>query len=145
MITARSLSGVRRTRATAVPLRALGLVLFLFGLMYTHALSPDATVRHLTVSVTQGPPGTDQSCGHDHSYSQSHGHGHRHDHGPAHTVEECALGQPQQGPEVGMPCLSPLSWVSDAQACVMGQGPRSAVRASAVPIAQPADSAILRM
>ncbi|MEV0254203.1 hypothetical protein AB0H82_07985 [Streptomyces sp. NPDC050732] len=71
--------------------------------------------------------------------------GPRHDHPQQHTVEECALGQPPQGPGVDLPCLSPL----DPQRQGSVSGPvrvqRGAGRDFVIPIAHAVDSTILRV
>lgn len=159
MITAWSPSGVQRSRSTAVLWRVLGLGLFLFGLLYTHAVSPDATVRHVasgegaavadvhfepiadrkkvaiaTSAVSAGVTPDDPSDDH-------------HDgHGQHHSGGECALGQPPQGPGVGVPCLSSPSPESDGNGLPRLVDVRHAVaRDFAAPMAGAADSAVLRI
>lgn len=134
----------------------LGLGLFLFGLLYTHAVSPDATVSHLVTeggvsssgtyfeptaegesvaSATVAQPAEERPADH-------------HDgHGQQHTGEDCALGQPPQGPAVALPCLSPLhSETGDNGAAPRPAHSRhSAARDAAAPIAHAADSAVLRI
>ncbi|MET8684752.1 hypothetical protein ABZV77_11100 [Streptomyces sp. NPDC004732] len=71
--------------------------------------------------------------------------GHSHDHPQSHTVEECALGQPPQGPDVDLPCLSPLgsAWLDGVPVPAGAQ--RVAGRDFVVPIAHAADTTILRV
>jgi hypothetical protein len=106
VITAWSPSGARRSRSTAALWRVLGLGLFLFGLLYTHAVSPEATVSHLAVegvhselvAVADAEP-----AGHSGGHERHH-----------HAGEDCTLGQPPQSPDIAVPCLSPLPSVSDS-------------------------------
>jgi hypothetical protein len=132
----------------------LGLGLFLFGLLYAHVVSPDATVSHLasgkgvvapgghfepTVELEDVARATARQPAGD---SQGHDDGH----GQPHTGETCAVGQPSQSPAVAVPCLSPLS--SESGDDEPGSAPArlaTAARDSAVPRTQTADSAVLRI
>ncbi|MEV0321070.1 hypothetical protein ACIBKX_17845 [Streptomyces sp. NPDC050658] len=109
----------------------MGLGLLLFGLVFTHAASPDATSGHLAVDSGIAAPGVPG--------------GHHQDHEQQHTVEECALGQPPQGPDVDMPCLSPLDSDQRAGASLLTRAHAVAGRDFVVPIAHAADSTILRI
>ncbi|MEU8956342.1 hypothetical protein AB0C93_18805 [Streptomyces sp. NPDC048518] len=154
MMTAWSPSGARRNRSVAVLWRAVGLGLFLFGLVFVHVASPEATSRHLTVFGGVGMPGAGAvvratSAGGeavDAPVVAGAPGGPRHDHRQQHTVEECALSQPPQGPDVDLPCLSPLGsrWRPGAPASTHAAH-RIAGRDFVVPIAHAADSTILRI
>ncbi|WP_329341370.1 hypothetical protein OG252_35750 [Streptomyces sp. NBC_01352] len=159
MITAWSPSGVQRSRSTAVLWRVLGLGLFLFGLLYTHAVSPDATVRHVASEEGVAVSGVHfEPVAHSErvasatsavSASQTHDSpsGDHHDgHGRHHAGGECALGQPPQGPGAGVPCLTPLSSQSDDDGLPRAANARhAAVRDVVAPIAHAAGSTILRI
>ncbi|MEV0634501.1 DUF6153 family protein [Streptomyces sp. NPDC050619] len=144
MITAWSPSGVQRSRSTAVLWRVLGLGLFLFGLLYTHAVSPDATERHFSsgegIVVSDVSDGSASETPHDASDDHHGGHGQHHAGG------ECALGQPPQGPGVEVPCLSPLSPVGDDDGLRrLVHARHAAARDLVAPITHAADSAVLRI
>lgn len=145
-MTAWSPSSARRSRSTVVLWRAVGLGLFLFGLVFTHVASPEATSRHLgtdrgVVTASVMSPAT---VSRDVPAFAGAPDGPRHEHPQQHTVEECALGQPPQGPGVELPCLSPLDprWQDGVSASVRAQ--RGAGRDVVLPIAHAADSTILR-
>ncbi|MEU7581092.1 hypothetical protein AB0B50_26220 [Streptomyces sp. NPDC041068] len=108
--------------------------LFVFCLVFTHVADPDVTGRHLVAeSAVAGEPGGLHAPG-----------GHHHDH-RQHAVEECALGQPPQGPDVDTPCLSPLdSNRRDGAPALTGASHRAG-RDFVVPIAHAADCTILRI
>ena len=155
MITAWSPSGVRRSRSSAALWRVLGLGLFLFGLLYTHAASPDTTVSHLVsgegvsvsgahfepaaehgnvASATRAQPADEQPEGHHDGHGQQHADG------------DCALGQPPQGPDVAVPCLSPLSSENGEELLPGFVFTRqAAARDFAAPITPAADSTVLRI
>lgn len=154
MITAWSPSGVQRSRSSAALWRALGLGLFLFGLLYTHAASPEATVSHLEygagVSVSSvhfestAENGNVASATLPLSADEQAG-GHHDGHGEQHAVHECALGQPPHGPDLAVPCLSPLRSASDSGGMPRLAYPRhSAAQGAVAPIAH-SDSAVLRI
>ncbi|MEU5777921.1 hypothetical protein ABZ819_32065 [Streptomyces venezuelae] len=131
--------------------RVVGLGLVLFGLLFTHAASPETTSRHLggdgRAVVVAGPVAVAGSVAGRGSSVVAEAPGkQRHDHPQAHTVEECALGQPPQVPGVDSPCPSPLdsAWRGDAPAPPSGAR-RVAGRDFVVPIAHAADSTILRV
>ncbi|MEU5112889.1 hypothetical protein AB0G64_15445 [Streptomyces longwoodensis] len=159
MITAWSLSGVQRSRSTAALWRVLGLGLFLFGLLYTHAVSPDATVRHLASSegvavfdVHFEPVADHAKVASATSSVRTSGTpdaplGDHHDgHGQHHAGGECALGQPPQGPDLAVPCLSALSTESVDNGVPQSVcAHHTAARAIVAPIAHAADSAVLRI
>lgn len=159
MITAWSLSGVQRSRSTAALWRVLGLGLFLFGLLYTHAVSPDATVRHVaagegaTVSDVHFEPVADHervataTSAVRASETPDAPSGDHHDgHGQHHAGGECALGQPPQGPDLAAPCLSALSTESmDDGVPQSVYAGHAAARDIVAPIAHAADSAVLRI
>lgn len=118
----------------------MGPGLFLLGLLIAHVAAPDATSRHVVagdgtavavadaVTVPDGPPG-----------------GHGDDHRPRHTVAECALGQPPQGPDVDVPCLSPLAPQGRNGALAPARARAAAGRDFVVPIAHAAESTVLRI
>ncbi|MGJ5854862.1 DUF6153 family protein [Streptomyces stelliscabiei] len=154
MITTWSPSLMRRSRSSAALVRVLGLGLFLFGLLYTHAVSPDTTVSHLASEkgvVASGEhfePTAEHEIVASATSRQSAGgpEGHNDSHGQPHAGETCAVGQPSQGPAVAVPCLSPLSSESGDEA--PGSAPArlaTAARDSAAPRTQAADSAVLRI
>ncbi|WP_369033373.1 hypothetical protein [Streptomyces adonidis] len=159
MITAWSPSGVQRSRSTAVLWRVLGLGLFLFGLLYTHAVSPDATVRHVAsdegaaVSGVRFEPIADRekvaiaTSAVPVSAASDDPSGDHHDgHGQHHAGGECALGQSPQGPGVGVPCLSSLSSESDDNGLPrLVDARHAAARDLVAPTAHAADSAVLRI
>ncbi|MFI7316319.1 hypothetical protein [Streptomyces venezuelae] len=149
MMTSWSSSGTPRGRSVVALWRVVGLGLVLFGLVFTHVASPEATSRHLGADrgVVAVVPAVDAGSGAGSGSSVAgevpgeRGHGHP----QAHTVEECALGQPPQGPGVGLPCLSPLdsAWRGDGP--VSPHARRVAGRDLLVPIAHAVDSTILRV
>ncbi|KUO14995.1 hypothetical protein [Streptomyces dysideae] len=139
MITAWSPSGARRSRSTAALWRVLGLGLFLFGLLYTHAVSPEATVSHLGTDRVSVSTVHVESVAEDLT-DHSDGHGHQ------HAGEDCALGQPSQGPDMAAPCLSPLHPVSDENEPLRPVAVRHAApRDLVAPPAHAAASAVLRV
>ncbi len=117
-MTAWSPSGAWRTRTTAAPLHVLWLGLLLFGLFYTHVVSPDVTMRHtpdagsISASAVSSTPGTandvvaSAATGSDAAKGEPGGH--HGGHGSHQFVDDCALGQPEQAPELVAPSLSPL-------------------------------------
>ncbi|KUN72578.1 hypothetical protein AQJ46_12170 [Streptomyces canus] len=159
MITAWSLSGVQRSRSTAALWRVLGLGLFLFGLLYTHTVSPDATVRHIvsgegaTVSFVHFEPVADHekvatatSAVRASERPDAPSGDHHDGHGQHHAGGECALGQPPQGPGLAVPCLTVLSSESDDHGVHRSVYARqAAARDIVAPIAHAADSAVLRI
>ncbi|MFP3988881.1 hypothetical protein U9R90_15535 [Streptomyces sp. E11-3] len=141
MITAWSPSGAQRSRPSAIPLRLLGLGLMLLGLLYMHAASPEATVGHLradgAVAHSVGElPGAERER------QQHGGDGQQH----TATAGECELGQPPSGPDVDVPCLSPLSTeaVDPAPYAEHVHHP-AAVRGFVAPISHAAESPVLRI
>lgn len=159
MITAWSPSGVQRSRSTAVLWRMLALGLFLFGLLYTHAVSPDATVSHVTSGEGAAVPDVHFEPIADRAKVASATSAvrasespdtplddHHDGHGQHHAGGECALGQPPQGPDVAVPCLSALSPESDDNGVHQSVYARhAAARDIVAPIAHAADSAVLRI
>ncbi|GAB2972341.1 hypothetical protein GCM10023080_040580 [Streptomyces pseudoechinosporeus] len=155
MITAWSPSGVQRSRSSAALWRVLGLGLLLFGLLYTHAVSPDATVSHVTSgkAVPVSDVLIESAAEHEKVASATQAlsaGGSSGDHHPGHgehlSSGECALGQPSQGPGVGMPSLWPLSSATDDSMAVPVHALPSAARDFAVPIAHhAAETAVLRI
>lgn len=161
-MTAWSLSGMQRSRSTAALWRVLGLGLFLFGLLYTHAVSPDATVRHLasgegvTVSDVHFEPVADHekvatvtSAVRPSETPDVPSDDHHDGHGQHHAGGECALGQPPQGPDLAAPCLSALSALStesdDNGVPRSVYAGHAAARDMVAPTAHAADSAVLRI
>ncbi|GAA1163059.1 hypothetical protein GCM10009654_19710 [Streptomyces hebeiensis] len=153
MITARFPFSTRRSRSSAAPLRLLGLALILFGVLYTHAASPEGTLGHLAPSdsvsaLSDGPTAlaaapqfASATC---HLPDTELPGGHHGDHGQHHALQECALGQPPQGPGTGMPGPStPNSTANDAAPHV-GHGHVPVVRG---PVLAPpaAASSVLRI
>ncbi|MFE0172382.1 DUF6153 family protein [Streptomyces sp. NPDC059002] len=133
----------------------MGLGLVLFGLLYTHAASPDATVRHVqqvdaASAHASAAPRTAPTQG---VASATHGHdgaepsGERHGgHSDQHAFEECALGQPSHGPDVDAPCVSPLDSATVAPVPTYAEQVRpSAVRGFVVPTPHAAESPVLRI
>jgi len=155
MITAWFPSRTPRSRSSAALWRALGLGLFLFSLLYTHAASPGMTVSHLisdegvSVSGVHFEPTVEHADVASATSVQLAGEqpeGHHDGHGQQHAGETCAVGQPSQGPAVAVPCLSPLSSESGDEA--FGSAPArhaTAARDFAAPRTQAADSAVLRI
>ncbi len=147
----------------------VGLGLLLFGLLYTHAVSPDETVRHLSygegvavvaVSAAHVTPTVDQEMvasatsalspgGSPHTpYAPYDPAGGDHEgHGQHHAGGECGLGQPPQGPGAGEPCVAALSPVSSDEDSLSrpAHAHHTAARDFATPAAHAADSAILRI
>ncbi|WP_409235160.1 hypothetical protein [Streptomyces sp. PA5.6] len=150
-MTAWSPSGTRQSRLTAALWRGVGLGLVLFGLVFTHVASPGTTSRHLgadsAVVAAGSAAGAGSTAGRDASVVADVPGEQRHDHPPSHTVEECALGQPPQGPGVDLPCPSPLdsAWRDDVPAPASASAQRVAGRDFVVPIAHAADSTIIRV
>lgn len=165
MITAWSPSGVQRSRSTAVLWRLLGLGLFLFGLLYTHIVTPDATVRHLSVGGNDAVPGGHFEPVADHETvasatsvaadetleEPSEGHqGHRGGHGGHGQHQagaaDCALGQPSHGPGLAVPSLSPLGAESHDNALPrLAHAGLAEARDCTAPTAHAADSEVLRI
>lgn len=159
MITAWSPSDVQRSRSTAVLWRVVGLGLFLFGLLYTHAVSPDATVRHVAsgegavVSDVHFEPFAERekvaiatSAVSPSAMTDAPSDDHQDGHGQHHAGGECALGQPAQGPGVSVPCLSSLSSESGDDGLPQPAHARhAAARDFVAPAAHAADSAVLRI
>ena len=155
MITAWFPSHTPRSRSSAALWRVLGLGLFLFGLLYTHAVSPDTTVSHLTSDRGVSASGVhfEPTAEHEDVASATsvqlaveQSEGHHGGHGQQHADADCAMGQPSQGPAVAVPCLSPLSSENGDEA--PGTAPArhaTAARDFAVPRTQAADSAVLRI
>lgn len=137
----------------------VGLGLFLFGLLYTHVVSPDATVRHISsgegvaVSDAHFTPTVDHETVASATSALSPGEipldpsgGHHEGHGQHHAGGECALGQPSQGPGAGVPCLSGLSPASDDDGLSRPvHAHHAAARDFAAPVAHAAESAVLRI
>ena len=136
----------------------LGLGLFLFGLLYTHTVSPDTTVSHLASDKGVSASGVHfEHFEHAAEYENvasampaqlagEQPEGHHDGHGQQHADADCAMGQPSQGPAVAVPCLSPLSSENGEEA--PGFAPArhaAAARDFAVPRTQAADSAVLRI
>ncbi|MEV0226790.1 DUF6153 family protein [Streptomyces sp. NPDC050704] len=144
-----------RSRSSAALWRVLGLGLFLFGLLYTHAVSPDTTVSHLASGENVSASGVhfEPTAEHENVASAmstqvagAQTDGHHDGHGQQHAGEICAVGQPSQGPAVAVPCLSPLSAESGDE--MPGSAPArhpTAARDFAAPRTQAADSAVLRI
>ncbi|NGO09032.1 hypothetical protein G5C60_15840 [Streptomyces sp. HC44] len=144
-----------KSRSSAALWRVLGLGLFLFGLLYTHAASPDTTVSHLasdkgvSASGVHFEPTAERENVASATSMQEAGEqpdGHHDGHGQQHAGEECVVGQPSQGPAMAVPCLSPLSSESGDEA--PGFAPArhtTAARDFATPRTQAADSAVLRI
>lgn len=155
MITAWFPSRTPRSRSSAALWRVLGLGLFLFGLLYTHAASPDTTVSHLTTDKGVSASGVhfEPTVEHEDVASATsvqltgeQPEGHHDGQGQQHAGETCAVGQPSQGPAMAVPCLSPLNSESGDEA--PGSAPArhaTAARDFAAPRTQAADSAVLRI
>lgn len=155
MITAWFPSRAPRSRSSAALWRVLGLGLFLFGLLYTHAVGPDATVSHLASGKGVSAPGVHSESSVEHvdvanaMSVQSAGEqpeGHHDGHGQRHAGEVCAVGQPSQGPTVAVPCLCPLSSASSDER--PGAAPArhaSVARDFVAPRTHTADSTVLRI
>jgi hypothetical protein len=151
-------SGVRRSRSTAAVWRLLGLGLFLFGLLYSHAVTPDATARHLSAGVGAAVSGDQFAPVAIHTTTvsalptavgqlpEAPSQGHHGGHGQHHGGTECALGQPPHAPGPAVPCLSPLGSLSyddvPPQSAYAGH---AGARAFTAPAAHAADSAVLRV
>ncbi|MEV2253743.1 hypothetical protein AB0I94_24725 [Streptomyces sp. NPDC050147] len=154
MITAWSPSRVLRSRSTAIPLRLLGLGLILFGLLYAHAASPESTARHLASgSVTSaaivghvelGPEQPVATATRDATEAPVDHHG-GDGHGRQSSLDECGLGQPAQGPVLGLPCLTSLGSAAETVVPPLVHVRPSAVRGFVVPIPHAAESPVLRI
>lgn len=155
MITAWSLFGMQRSRSSATLWRVLRLGLLLVGLLYAHAVSPEATVSHLSPGEGASMSGVHRAAATESgnlasAMSASSGDqrstGHQDGHGHQHGVEDCALGQPPQSPDAGSPCLSPLHSASHDNQALRPVRPRQvAARDAVAPIAHAANSAVLRI
>ncbi|MGW4102048.1 DUF6153 family protein [Streptomyces sp. NPDC004976] len=155
MITAWFPSRTPRSRSSAALWRVLGLGLFLFGLLYTHAISPDTTASHLASDKGVSASGAhfEPTAEHENvatattmQVAAEQPDGHHDGHGQQHADADCAMGQPSQGPAVAVPCLSPLSSESGDEA--PGFAPArhaTTARDFAAPRTQAADSAVLRI
>jgi len=116
MVTARSLCGVPRLRSSAGSRHLLLVAMLLFAIVYGHGVSAEGVVGHLApanapaaasagAQGADGEPGTVVQDGHAAPGAKT---GHRdHEHGSSHPMQECVPGQPQQGPGVEAPCVSP--------------------------------------
>ncbi|WP_328773908.1 hypothetical protein [Streptomyces sp. NBC_00286] len=143
------------SRSSAALWRVLGLGLFLFGLLYTHTVSPDTTVSHLASDKGVSASGVhfEHTAEHENVASATSAQptgeqpeGHHDGHRQQHADADCAMGQPSQGPAVTEPCLSPLSSENGEE--TPGFAPArhaAAARDFAVPRTQAADSAVLRI
>ncbi|WP_408056143.1 DUF6153 family protein [Streptomyces ureilyticus] len=144
-----------RSRSSAALWRVLGLGLLLFGLLYTHAVSPDTTVSHLasdkgvSASSVHFEHAAERESVASATSAQSVGEqpeGHHDGHGQQHADADCAMGQPSQGPAVAVPCLSPLSSESGDEAPGSAPARQAAgARDFVAPRTQAADSAVLRI
>lgn len=114
MVTAWSPLCKPRARSSAGPLRVLWLAALLFGFLYSHGVSSESAAGHLSTSAVafSAHPAHDQTA--QRQLQVSHGHNDD-DQGSSHPAEECASGQPQQGPGLSAPSVTPL----------VGQLPRS--------------------
>ncbi|GAA2628796.1 hypothetical protein GCM10010307_18990 [Streptomyces vastus] len=134
----------------------MGLGLFLFGLLYTHAVSPDATVSHLAsekgVSASGVHSGSavelvDVASATSAQPTGEQPEGHHDGHGQQHADADCVMGQPPQGPDVAVPCLSPLSSENgdEGPGSAPARHAAAAARDFAAPRTQAADSTVLRI
>ncbi|MFK4067207.1 hypothetical protein [Streptomyces sp. NPDC029674] len=117
-------------------------------MLVAHVIGPDATSRHLAAESGAVPVAVavvEASGVSDGPRAGEGPGGHRHDHPQQHTVAECALGQPPQGPAVDVPCLSPLGSRGWDGAPAPTRAHHVAGRDFVVPIAHAADSTILRI
>lgn len=144
-----------RSRSSAALWRVLGLGLFLFGLLYTHAVSADTSVGHVASGKGVSESGVHFEPNAEHENVASampaqlageQPEGHHDGHGQQHAGEICAVGQPSQGPAVAVPCLSPLSSESGDEAPGSAPARQAAgARDFAAPRTPAADSAVLRI
>ncbi|GGV29760.1 hypothetical protein [Streptomyces spectabilis] len=114
MVTAWSPRHIVRARAVAESsvapgplLRFLALAVLLFAVALTHGASPGTTGAHLATSAVSV-----QSAAEDLPVTTAEptalgaaGDGHA-EHGPVHSNEQCASGQPTQGPAFAPSCLA---------------------------------------
>lgn len=140
----------------AIPLRLLGLGLLLFGVLYTHAASPESTAHHVAsgggASTSTGiaghpEPGLGQAVApatHDPSEVPVNHHG-GDSPGQQHVFDECGLGQPSQSPVLGLPCLTSLGSAAETVVPPLVHVRPSAVRGFVVPIPHAAESPVLRI
>jgi hypothetical protein len=116
MVTARSLCGVLRPRSSAGSRHLLLVAMLLFGLVYAHGVSAEGVAGHLSPASTTAVAAADVQLADGEPGAVFHGPrakpgkatGHHDDeHDTSHPVQECVPGQPQQGPELEAPCVSP--------------------------------------
>lgn len=144
----------RRSRTPAIPLRLLGLGLLLFGLLYTHAATPESTAEHLASGsgtltgiaghALPGPEEPAAAARHDRAEAPTDPHGDG-SHRQQHTLDECGLGQPSQGPALGVPCLTALRSAAETLVPPLVHVRPSAVRGFVASIPHAAESPVLRI
>ncbi|MGW0840976.1 hypothetical protein ACWD26_12550 [Streptomyces sp. NPDC002787] len=110
MITAWPLPRIVRARASAGPLRVLGLAVLLFGVVFTHAVNAESIHGHMVTSAV-APATMSPDDAHDATDTQAlsrlvaAGGGHD-DHGSSHPGEQCVSAQPHLGPVLTPPCFA---------------------------------------
>jgi hypothetical protein len=118
VVTGWSLRRIARACVSAgPPLRLLALGVLLFGVVLTHGASPESGGGHLmTSAAVPATASLDDAHG---ASGNAHGAAgaqavagpvalgdHQGGDDPTHTGEQCAAGQPQQGPALAAPCLA---------------------------------------
>jgi hypothetical protein len=92
------------------PLRLVWVATLLLALVYMHGVSAESVMAHAAPGsvIPMDCPGQDESYGsHESSAETGSADADRHDapddHDPSHPAQECASGQPQQGPGLAAP------------------------------------------
>ncbi|WP_063727030.1 hypothetical protein [Streptomyces sp. RTd22] len=137
MVTARSRFGIRWARMVASPLRLLCLAALLLGFVSLHAVSAEAVSGHLTGCASSPVASPVASAPHGESeeeVEESGAAGHHHDDEASHSVHECVLAQPEQGPEVAAPCPAlPVEGTLDAAGRTPSSCPVAATATGSTP------------
>lgn len=111
MVTAWSPWRTVRTRSGAGPLlRVLAMAVLLFGVLVTHGVHVESVRGHLSTSATA--PAAAPFDGMHHAAVEpaprlaAEADDHHGGHESSHPGEQCASGQPQQGPVLVTPCFA---------------------------------------
>ncbi|MFD7233181.1 hypothetical protein [Streptomyces sp. NPDC059881] len=120
MVTAWSSCNKPRARLSAGAWRMLWMAALLFGFLYTHGASAETAASHLTsVAVA---PAAHSVPGHAADEPDRHTPpGHNDEEDDSHPAGECVSGQPQQGPGLSAPSLTPLEGTSSCRLFVEGK------------------------
>ncbi|MGP3968189.1 DUF6153 family protein [Streptomyces sp. 6N223] len=118
MVTDRSRSGTRWDRPWTRPLRLAWLSALLLGLVYMHGVNAESVMAHAAPgpAVPMDRTGQDESHVSDDCASETgsadadHDDDHHDDHDSPHPEQDCAAGQPQNGPGLAAPSPVIMQW-----------------------------------